>query len=161
MTESGASPGKLGDELPLQGRLIGIDLGEVRIGIAVSDPGQVVASPAETLHVPREQDGPTIDALVDAARRHEAAGLVIGYPRRLDGREGAAAARARRFADRLRERTGLPTKLVDERFSTVEAERTLIEGDMSRQDRKGTVDRIAASVLLQPVLETQRVLRAG
>lgn len=146
----------LGDELPLSGRLVAIDLGEVRIGIALSDPHQIVASPAETLHVPRDQDAPTLDALVDAVTRHEAVGIVIGYPRRLDGREGSGAARARRMATLLRERTGHPVRLWDERFTTVEAERVLLQGDVSRRDRKDTVDRVAASVLLQGVLEAQR-----
>ena len=67
----------LGGELPLSGRLVAIDLGEVRVGIAVSDPGQVVASPAETLHVPRDQDAPLIEALANAATRHEAAAVVV------------------------------------------------------------------------------------
>ncbi len=144
------------DTLPVTGRLLGIDLGEVRIGIAVSDPGQVVASPAETLHVPRDQDEPALDALADAIARHEAVGVVVGNPRRLDGREGAAAARARRFADELSRRSGLPAVLVDERFSTVEAERILLDDDRSRAERRETVDRLAASVLLQTVLERQR-----
>lgn len=148
-------------ELPPRGRLIAIDLGEVRIGIAVCDPGQVVASPAETLHVPRDNDAPAIHALADAAARHEAVGIVIGDPRRLDGREGAASGRARRFAVALRERTGLPVVLWDERFTTVEAERVLLQGDVSRAGRKEVVDRIAASVLLQTVLEAQRQRRAG
>jgi len=152
------SSGK-GDALPTTGRLLGIDLGAVRIGLAVSDPGQVVASPAETLHVPRDADGPAVDALVDASRRHDAAGLVVGYPRTLDGREGRAATRARRFADQLRERTGLPTLLWDERFTTVEAERVLIDADVSRAGRKESVDQVAASVLLQGVLEAQRARR--
>lgn len=145
-----------GDELPATGRLVALDLGEVRIGIAVSDPGQVVASPAETLHVPRGQDAPAVDALVDALARHEAAGVVVGYPVRLDGREGSLAARARRFADTLRARTGLPVVLADERFTTVEAERVLVAGDVSRADRREVVDRLAASVLLQGVIEGRR-----
>lgn len=149
------------DELPTSGRLVAFDLGEVRIGIALSDPGQVVASPAETLHVPRGDDAPALDALADATVRHDAAGVVVGYPRRLDGREGSAAARARRFAEQLRGRTGLPVVLWDERFTTVEAERALIQGDVSRADRKDTIDRVAASVLLQSVLEAQRARRTG
>jgi putative holliday junction resolvase len=152
-------PAGHGDALPETGRLLGIDLGEVRIGLALSDPGQVVASPAETLHVPRDADDPAIAALADAAVRHDAAGLVVGYPRTLEGREGRAAGRARRFADALRQRTGLPVLLWDERFTTVEAERVLLEADLSRADRKDTIDRIAASVLLQAVLEAQRQLR--
>jgi putative holliday junction resolvase len=146
----------LGDELPLTGRLLAIDLGEVRVGLALSDPGQVLASPAETLQVPRDANGPTLDALVNASTRHDAAGLVIGLPRKLDGREDDAARRARWFADQLRERTGLPVVLQDERFTTVEAERVLLDADVSRDGRKATVDKVAASVLLQGVLETQR-----
>jgi len=149
-------PAGHGDALPRTGRLLGIDLGEVRIGLAVSDPGQVVASPAETLHVPRDADGPAVEALADAAGRHDAAGLVVGYPRTLEGREGRAAGRARRFAEELRRRTGLPVLLWDERFTTVEAERVLLDADLSRADRKETIDRVAASVLLQAVLEAQR-----
>jgi putative holliday junction resolvase len=153
------SSGDLGDPLPTTGRLLAIDLGEVRVGLAVSDPGQVLASPAETLQVPRNADEPTLDALVNAAARHEAAGLVVGLPRKLDGREDAPAKRARWFADRLRERTGLPVVLRDERFTTVEAERVLLDADVSRAGRKASIDKVAASVLLQGVLEQQRRTR--
>ncbi|MEX1164315.1 MAG: Holliday junction resolvase RuvX [Nitriliruptor sp.] len=156
---SGREARDLGDELPRTGRLLAIDLGEVRVGLAVSDPGQVLASPAETLQVPRDADAPTLDALVNAAARHEAAGLVVGLPRKLDGSEDAAAKRARWFAAHLRERTGLPVALQDERFTTVEAERVLIDADVSRSGRKASVDKVAASVLLQGVLEHQRRLR--
>jgi putative holliday junction resolvase len=149
------------EELPLQGRLLAIDLGEVRIGLALSDPTQTIASPAETLHVPRGQDQPTLAALVDAVARHEASGVVIGEPRRLDGRQGAGAARARRFADELAARTDLPVLLWDERFTTAEAERVLLEGDVSRRDRKGVVDQLAASLLLQAVLTVQSRRRAA
>jgi putative Holliday junction resolvase len=157
---SGRTP-PLGDDLPLTGRLLAIDLGEVRVGLAVSDPSQVVASPAETLQVPRDADGPTLDALVNAATRHEAVGLVVGLPRQLDGSDGDPARRSRWFADGLRDRTGLPVRLHDERFTTVEAERVLIAGDVSRAGRKRAVDQVAASVLLQGVLEAQRIRRAA
>ncbi len=156
---SGRSRPGLGDALPLTGRLLAIDLGEVRVGLAVSDPGQVLASPAETLQVPRNADGPTLDALVNASVRHEAAGLVVGLPRGLDGGEDAPARRARWFADQLRARTDLPVLLQDERFTTVEAERVLIDADVSRSGRKETIDKVAASVLLQGVLERQRQRR--
>jgi putative holliday junction resolvase len=144
------------DDLPAAGRLLAVDLGEVRIGIALSDPGQVVASPAETLEVPRNQDGPAVDALVGAIERHEAVGVVVGQPKRLDGREGAAARRARWFADRLHQRTGLPVALWDERFTTTEAERVMLGQDASRAERRAGIDRVAAAVLLQAVLEARR-----
>jgi putative holliday junction resolvase len=143
-------------DLPTTGRLLAIDLGEVRVGLALSDPGQVVASPAETLEVPRGQDGPALDALVSAAERHEAVGLIVGQPKLLDGREGDAAKRARWFAERLKARTGLPVVLWDERFSTTEAERVMLEQDASRAERRSSIDRVAAAVLLQGVLESRR-----
>ena len=143
-------------DLPTSGRLLAIDLGEVRVGLALSDPGQVVASPAETLEVPRGQDGPALDALVSAAERHEAVGLIVGQPKLLDGREGDAARRARWFAERLEARTGLPVALWDERFSTTEAERVMLGQDASRAERRSSIDRVAAAVLLQGVLESRR-----
>jgi putative holliday junction resolvase len=143
-------------DLPSTGRLLAIDLGEVRVGLALSDPGQVVASPAETLEVPRGQDGPALDALVGAAERHEAVGLIVGQPKLLDGREGDAAKRARWFAERLSMRTGLPVVLWDERFSTTEAERVMLGQDASRAERRASIDRVAAAVLLQGVLESRR-----
>ena len=145
-----------GDALPTEGRLLAVDLGEVRIGLAVSDPGQLIASPGETLQVPRGQDGPALDALVTAVERHEPAGVVVGLPRRLDGSEGDPARRARWFADRLRERTSLPVALWDERFTTTEAERVMLAQDASRRERRADIDRVAASILLQAFLEAQR-----
>ncbi|MFA9429214.1 Holliday junction resolvase RuvX [Egicoccus sp. AB-alg2] len=149
------------DELPTTGRLLAIDLGEVRIGLAVSDPTQTIASPAETLQVPRNQDGPALDGLVNAVARHEVVGLVIGEPRQLDGSEGNPAQRSRWFAERLRARTGLPVALWDERFTTTEAQRVMLDQDASREDRRQHIDRVAASILLQSVLEAQRRHRAG
>lgn len=143
-------------DLPSTGRLLAVDLGEVRIGLALSDPGQVLASPAETLEVPRDQDGPAVDALVTACERLEAAGVVVGDPKQLDGRAGDAARRARWLATRLAERTGLPVALWDERFSTTEAERVMLGQDASRAERRTSIDRVAAAVLLQGVLESRR-----
>ncbi len=151
-----SEPPSTADELPLSGRLVGFDLGEVRVGVAVTDPSQIIASPAETIDVPRGAVGPLVDALVEACRRHEASGVVVGHPRRLDGREGEAARRAREVAGTLAARTELPVALWDERFTTVEAERVLLGADLSRAQRRETVDGVAASVLLQAVVEFQR-----
>jgi len=147
-----------GDTLPTSGRLVALDLGRVRVGVAVSDPLQVVASPAETVDVAEFDTGDEMDVDGLAARLsvivtdHGAVGVAVGAPLALDGQEGEAAREARAVADRLRERTGLPVRLVDERFTSTTAERSLIEADVSRADRRRVVDQVAASVLLQGVL---------
>ena len=154
-----------GDALPTAGRLVALDLGRVRVGVAVSDAAQVVASPSDTVDVADLDTGEAMDVPVLAARLADvalglgAAGVVVGAPLDLDGREGAAAREARAVADALRERTGLPVRLVDERFTTTQAERVLLEADVSRAGRRKVVDRVAASVLLQGVLAAQDVRR--
>ena len=154
-----------GDDLPTTGRLVAFDLGRVRVGVAVSDPSQIVASPADTLDVADLDLGDTMDVdalaarLADVARDLVAAGIVVGAPLALDGHEGEAAREARAVADALRSATGLPVRLVDERFTTAEAERALLEADVSRVGRRKVVDRVAAGVLLQGVLAAQDVRR--
>ena len=154
-----------GDDLPTTGRLVAFDLGRVRVGVAVSDPSQTVASPADTLDVADLDRGDTMDVdalaarLGDVARDLAVAGIVVGAPLALDGHEGEAAREARAVADALRSATGLPVRLVDERFTTAEAERALLEADVSRAGRRKVVDRVAAGVLLQGVLAAQDVRR--
>jgi len=151
---------RAGDMLPTSGRLLAIDLGRVRVGLALSDPEQVIAAPLDTVDVADLDRGGGMDVpalaarLVDHARPIEGlAGIVIGAPLALDGREGEAAREARAVAEEVRKRLGVPVRLVDERFTTTVAERVLLEGDVSRADRRAAVDRIAAAVLLQGVLQ--------
>lgn len=152
---------RAGDELPMQGRLVAYDLGRVRVGVALSDPEQIIASPSATLDVADLDRGLEMDvaALGGLLARHalevEATGVVVGAPLALDGAEGPAVREARAVADVLREASALPVRLVDERFTTTEAERALIEGDVRRRARRDVVDRVAASVLLQGVLSAQ------
>ena len=154
-----------GDELPTTGRLVAFDLGRVRVGVAVSDPSQLVASPSDTLDVADLDLGEEMDVaalagrLADAARDLVADGVVVGAPLALDGHEGEAAREARAVADALRAITGLPVRLVDERFTTAEAERALLDADVSRAGRRKVVDRVAAGVLLQGVLAAQDMRR--
>ena len=154
-----------GDELPTTGRLVAFDLGRVRVGVAVSDPSQLVASPSDTLDVADLDLGEEMDVtalagrLADVARDLAAEGVVVGAPLALDGHEGEAAREARAVADALRAITGLPVRLVDERFTTAEAERALLDADVSRAGRRKVVDRVAAGVLLQGVLAAQDVRR--
>jgi putative holliday junction resolvase len=149
-----------GDVLPLTGRLMAVDLGRVRVGLALSDVAQIVAAPLDTLDVKDLDRGDAMDVaalatrLADVLAEHEVVGVVVGAPLDLDGAEGEAAREARAVADALREVVRLPVRLVDERFTSTAAERALIEGDVSRAGRRAVVDRVAASVLLQGVLET-------
>jgi putative Holliday junction resolvase len=156
-----------GDELPTTGRLVALDLGRVRVGVATSDAAQVVATPAATVDVVDLDLGDAMDVaalaerLADTVADFEAVGIVVGSPLGLDGREGEAAREAREVADALRVRTGLPVRLVDERFTTTQAERVLIEADVSRAARREVVDRVAAGMLLRGVLAAQDVRRRG
>ena len=149
-----------GDDLPLTGRLLAVDYGEVRLGLAVSDPDQVVAQPAQVLPVDDADDLDAIAADVDAAAGERGVdGIVVGWPRDMNGRETAPASRARRLADTIRAVTDLPVALWDERLTTVEAERAMVEADVSRADRRQRVDQVAASIILRGVLEAHRVRR--
>lgn len=141
--------------LPPSGRLLGVDLGDVRIGVAITDAGQLVATPLETRPA-EEAAGDQAADLAEVAVEHGVTAIVVGYPRTLQGREGSAAARARRVATALADQTDLPVVLWDERFTTVEAERVMLEQDASRRDRRANIDRVAATLILQGVVEARR-----
>jgi putative Holliday junction resolvase len=139
-----------------KGRVLGVDLGEVRTGLALTDLGQVIASAHETL------DGGPVDEAVwaelidEAAQSAEVVGIVVGLPRNLQGRDGPAAQRARRIALDLGER-GWTVDLVDERFTTTEAERVMIQAGARRASRKKSIDRVAAALILQTWLDGRRM----
>jgi putative Holliday junction resolvase len=139
------------------GRVLGVDLGSRRIGLAVSDPTGTVAGPHAVL--PRSGD-PAADrrAIVDTARELGADRIVVGFPRSLSGREGPAARAARAEAAALAETAGpgLPVELHDERFSTVTARRLVTERGDRRAARRRPVDALAAAVILQSYLESRR-----
>lgn len=142
------------DAIPSAGRVLGIDPGSRRVGVAVSDGDHRLATPLVV--VPRTKD-PTAHrrAIAELAREWEAVGLVIGLPRQLDGREGVAAEAARAEAAALHDLTGLPVALYDERLTTVEAERSLASAQVASRDRRRRVDMVAAAVLLQGWLDAQ------
>ncbi len=134
------------------GRVLGIDLGEVRIGLALSDALRLTAQPlsVESRRGPR-RDLQMIAALV---REHDVRNVVVGLPRLMSGAEGTAALAARAFADALREHLrDVPVDLVDERLTTVQAERTLVSAGVRRKRRKQVVDKLAASLILQSFLD--------
>ncbi|HYM96392.1 MAG TPA: Holliday junction resolvase RuvX [Candidatus Sulfotelmatobacter sp.] len=135
-------------------RTLAVDPGTKRVGVAVSDPTGTIAQALTTLAA--EPAASLAARVVELARAHEAARVVVGLPRRMDGSYGPEAAAARELADAIRKASGLPVELVDERLTTVAAERSLIAGGQSRAKRRQTVDRVAAAILLQSHLDGKR-----
>jgi putative Holliday junction resolvase len=134
-------------------RIVGLDPGSVRIGVAVSDELHLTAQPHGTLDA---SDEGLDDRLRDLADRVDAERFVVGFPVSLDGTEGPAAAAARALAQRVSGATGLPVDLYDERFSTVTAERVLVSAGVRRRQRRDKRDRVAAAVFLQSYLDRRR-----
>ena len=135
-------------------RVVGIDLGSRRIGVAVSDGLGLTAQPHAT--IARHGGMRDLVAITEVVRAVAAQRIVLGLPLDGDGNEGDAARRARAFGERLGAHLGLPIELVDESFSTVEAEEVLLAADLSRKRRKQVVDKLAAAVILQRWLDQQR-----
>ena len=134
-------------------RALGVDLGERRIGLALSDPSRTVASPFEVLR--RSGDLVTDrQAIVEVARAEGASVIVVGLPLSLSGRTGPAARAAMQEADALRAIAGeIEVVLHDERLTTITAERALTEARMKRDARRRVVDKVAAAVMLQSWLD--------
>lgn len=136
--------------------MIGLDIGERRVGVAVSDPSGAVATPLKVLTGPLSAD---ISPLRRIVEDYEPELLVIGLPVSLDGTEGPQAQRVRAEADRIGALLGLPVEFQDERFSSREAERVMAESGMNERQRRGSVDMVAASFLLQTYLDSTRSSR--
>ena len=132
-------------------KLIGLDVGTVRIGIATSDILQILATPYEVY----KRRTLYLDAryIVELAEKLSAQKIVVGLPLKLDGTEGDSAKMARELAGKIAEHTSLPIVFQDERLSTVSAERILIETGTRRKERKGQVDQIAATIILQNYID--------
>jgi putative holliday junction resolvase len=136
-----------------EGVRLAVDLGSVRVGVARSDPGGLLATPLTVVASGRDE----LDELVKLAASAGAIEIIVGLPTSLSGREGAAAAAARSFAaDLARRLAPVPVRLVDERFTTTEAHQALRRGGKDSRARRGTVDAAAAAVLLQAALDTER-----
>lgn len=134
-------------------RWLAIDLGDRRIGLAVSDPLGMIASPAGHL-LRRPGKRPPLTALLDQAAALAAEGFVVGLPLDAQGEDTPRAGEARRLAHELEARTGHPAELVDERFTTAAALRAVQVMEGSTRGRKGDVDAMAATILLQHALRT-------
>ncbi|HEY3022123.1 MAG TPA: Holliday junction resolvase RuvX [Actinomycetota bacterium] len=136
--------------MPEAGRILGLDLGDVRIGVAITDPGRRVAVPMGTVHTGAPAD---LKAIARLVRDHEVTMVVVGHPLKMSGAQGTRARHAEEFVAALRQVLPVPVVLQDERLSTVEAERALREAGAGSRDRRGAVDRSAAAIILQSYLD--------
>ncbi len=140
--------------LPRGQRLIGIDAGTKTLGLALSDVNRGIASPLETIKKVKFKEDAA--RLFDLCAEHGVGGLVLGLPINLDGNEGPRAQSTRALARNLNNLSALPILLWDERLTTAEAERMLIAADQTRKRRAEVIDKLAATIILQNVLDRMR-----
>ncbi|MBP2679767.1 MAG: putative Holliday junction resolvase [Deltaproteobacteria bacterium] len=143
----------MGDNLSGE-RVLGLDYGSRRIGVAVSDPLGLTVQPLPP--IPREGDRKDIVVLARLASEMGVTSVVLGLPLLLNGDEGPAAIRARAFGERLQAETSLPVTMWDERLTSVQSERHLIASGVRRADRRGIRDSLSAMLLLQAALDSRR-----
>lgn len=141
--------------IPGAGRILAVDWGERRFGIAMSDESQIIATPALTLTRRPGKRFP-MPALLDLVDTQHPVGVVVGLPLTPQGKEAGAADQARALAERIERRTRLPVELVDERMTTARAHTAIREQGGSTRGRKEDVDALAAAILLQGFLERRR-----
>ena len=135
-------------------RILALDIGDRRIGVALSDPTGMLASPLTTIERATPDTAAAIDAVLALAEQHEAAEILVGIPYLMSGCIGAQARITLGFADALAERTDIPVTHIDERLSSVQAERMLAQSGASARDR-GRTDAAAAAVILQAYLDAR------
>lgn len=136
-------------------RKVALDVGDVRIGVAVSDMLGITANPRETYVRKGKTFEEDIAYFVEYAKTEDADAFVIGLPMNMDGTEGPRAEVTRQFGEALQEASGLKVIYVDERLTTVSAERMLIGADVRREKRKQVIDKVAATIILQSYLDGQ------
>jgi putative holliday junction resolvase len=145
----------MSDDLPRTGRLAAIDYGTVRLGVAITDPDQRLASPLENYtRRGMEADAKWLKKLVTEER---IVGLVIGLPVHTSGDESAKSHEARQFGKWAATLTALPVRFFDERYTTAHAEALLMEAEFTKKRRKERLDKLAAQILLAAYLESQRI----
>jgi len=140
------------------GRVMALDVGKVRVGVALSDPLGYTAQPLLTLW--RKSRGEDLRSLLRLIRRHEVAEIVVGNPLHMSGDVSPWAAKVQEFAEELHVRSGLPVHLWDERLSSVAAHEILDEAGHDRQDRKHLIDQVAAVVILRGWMEAKEEVAA-
>ena len=140
-----------------EGRILGVDFGDTRTGLALSDPSRLLSSGLETLSLGGMEK--TAEAVAKVAKERDAAAVVVGLPKNMDGTEGFRAVRCREFAEKLSVLTGLPVAMLDERLTTVSASRYLNETNTRGTARKGVIDTLSAQIILQNALDRLRALK--
>ena len=136
-------------------RALGIDLGEARVGLAISDELGMLAHPLETITVKETEP---LARIAEIVVRDKIGPIVLGLPRNMDGSYGPAAEKSRVFAEKLRERTGCVVKLWDERLTSVAAQRALHETGRNVKQSRAVIDQVAAQMILQGWLDAQAML---
>ena len=134
-------------------RILAVDFGEKRVGLAISDPDTVIAIPLTTLQ--RTSDAQIVEQIVEILRREQIELIIIGEPLHLDGKRGAAADRAASFARKLERASGLECRLVDETLTSVAAEEKLREAGLDPRRHRERIDAVAAQILLQQFLDSE------
>lgn len=134
------------------GRIMGLDLGDVRIGVAVSDPLGMTAQGVEVIR--RKSEAEDIKRIGELLQQYEVRKIVLGFPKNMNGTIGPRGEMAQQYATLLKDTFQLPVILWDERLSTMAAERMLIEADVRRDKRKQVVDKMAAAIILQNYLDS-------
>ena len=138
----------------LDGRIMGLDVGDKTIGVAVSDLMGFTAQGVKTVkRVGKKKD---IEALKEIIKERQVNKIVSGLPKNMNGTLGPQGEKVIKFCELLEQETGIKIEYWDERFSTVAAERTLIQGNVRRENRKGVIDMVAAVIILQGYLDRQR-----
>lgn len=132
-------------------RILGIDYGDKRLGLALSDPLGMMAMPLSVLE--RTSDESAIAAIEKIIAEKDVEKIIVGLPLNMNGTRGPMAEKSTKFADALGKSTGVAVELCDERLSTMSAEKALLEGDVRREKRKGLRDKIAAQIILQSYLD--------
>ena len=135
-------------------KCIAFDIGDKRIGIAVSDPFGTMALPLETYF--RKNFNKDIAYLCETAKKNYAEIIVCGLPLNFDGTKSEQTLKTESFVEELKKHTQIPIVFEDERFTTMEARRILIEGNVRREDRKSVIDKVAASYILEGYLQKQK-----
>jgi len=136
-------------------RVLAIDHGTKRMGIAISDPSGIIAQPLE--FIPAEPFPAFLERLKELIVEKEVEMLLVGMPRNMDGSYGPAAAKVQEFVAVLKETIAIPVKTWDERLTSAQANRMLVQADVRRKDRKEKVDKAAAAILLQSFLDSRGV----